>query len=126
MPTTHPLLDEKRLELAKETIHLYGAQISSDAQKAILEQKITLGMSPYEARLAGGAYFFKVEADPSVWPPNTDPNLVIAKQATHPDNSKIWLTFETATQFSNDGLTRFTVSFEKGRAVKIEKIGANK
>ncbi len=121
MPSVQPLLDEKRLEFAKETIRLYGDQIPVDAQKSILEQKIILGMSPYEARLAGGAYFFKVEADSSVWAPNTDPNLVIAKQATHPDSSKIWLTFETATQFATDGFVRFTVYFEKGRAVKIEK-----
>ncbi|NKI70727.1 hypothetical protein GN109_14990 [Collimonas pratensis] len=93
-----------------------------EAQKAILEQKITLGMSPYEAKLAGGPYFFDVEADSSVWPLNTDPNLVIAKQATHPDNSKIRMTFETATQFPDNGLTKFTVFVEKGRVVKIEKL----
>ena len=121
MPTQSSILDEKRLEYAKETIRLYGDKIAPSAQKAILEQKITVGMSPYEAGLAGGAYFFKVEADPVIWPANTDPNVVIAKQATHPDNSKIWLTFENATQFPAEGSTKFTVYFEKGIALKIDK-----
>lgn len=121
MSTQPSILDEKRLEYAKEAIRLYGDKIPLAAQKAILEQKITIGMSPYEAGLAGGAYFFKVEADPSFWAANTDPNVVIAKQATHPDNSKIWLTFENQTQFSSEGVTKFTVYFEKGRALKIDK-----
>lgn len=122
MPTIQPLLDQKRLDHAKEIIRLYGEQIPAEAQKAILEQKIILGMSPYEAKTAAGGYFFKVDADLSVWPPNADPNVVIAKQATHPDNSKIWLTFETATQFVGEGVAKFTVYFKKGRALKIEKV----
>ena len=126
MQTVKPVLNEKLLALAKETIRVYGDQIPEDAQNAILEQRVTLGMSPYEAKLAAGAFHFKVNADPTIWSANADPNIVIAKQATHPDNSKIWMTFETATQFPDDGLTRFTVSFEKGRAVKIEKSGVAK
>ena len=121
MPSTQPEIDEKRLEVAKETLRLYGDQIPVQAQKDILEQRVTLGMSPYEASLAAGAYFFKVVADSKVWPPNTDPNIVIANQATQPDDSKIWLTFETPTQFLGDGLVKFTVGFEKGRVVTIEK-----
>lgn len=126
MPTVKPVLDEKLLAIAKETIRLYSDQIPINAQNAILEQKVTLGMSPYEAKLAAGAFYFKVQADSTIWPPDADPNIVIAKQATHPDNSKIWMTFETATQFPSDGLTRFTVFFEKGQAVKIEKTGVAK
>jgi len=123
---TKSILDEKRLDWAKKTIAAYGDQIPLTAQESILKQKIVIGMSPYEARLAGGAYSFKVQADPAVWPTDADPNLVIEKQAVHPDNSKIWLTFETATQFPVDGLARFTVYFEKGRVVSIEKIDSAK
>ena len=120
------MLDEKRLEYAKETLRLYGDQIPVEAQKSILEQKITLGMSPNEARLAGGAFFFKVEADPKNWPPNADPHTVMSKQSINPDDSKIWMTFENVTQFLGKRPTRFTVFFEKGRAIKIEEIGATK
>lgn len=53
-------------------------------------------------------------------------NKFVERQALHPDNSKIWLTFETATQFSHHGLIKYTVYFEEGRAVSIEKITADK
>ena len=121
MPTEQPLLDEKLLEYAKETIRLYGDQIPPEAQKSILEQKVILGMSPYEARLAGGAFFYKVVADPKNWPPNADPLNVMWKQSTNPDNSKIWMTFENATQFPGEGTKRFMVYFIKGKAVEITK-----
>src|SRR2546425_6702579 len=34
-------------------------------QKDILAQRVTLGMPPYEASLAAGAYIFRVIADPA-------------------------------------------------------------
>lgn len=88
---------------------------------ALLDQ-VTLGMAPYQADLAGGSYQFKVDATPTVWPTNSDPNIVIAKQSTHPDGSKLWLTFETTTQFPGGGPQRFTAIFEHGRVVAIEKV----
>jgi hypothetical protein len=78
-------------------------------------------MSPYEAKLAGGAFFYKVEADTNNWTKNADPYHVMWKQSTKPDNSKIWMTFETATQFPGDGKKRFTVYFIQGKAVEIIK-----
>jgi len=124
-PTEAPL-DEKRLELAKQTIAAYGEHISPAAREAILKQQVAIGMSPYEAYLAGGAYSFVVQADPSVWPAGADPNLVIQRQTLCPDNSKIQLNFANATQFPLEGLTAFKVHFEKGRAVSIEKLAAHK
>jgi hypothetical protein len=43
------------------------------------------------------------------------------KQSTNPDNSKIWMTFETATQYPGEGKKRFGVYFIKGKAVEITK-----
>jgi hypothetical protein len=124
--TAQPLLDQKLLEHAKEAIRLYGNQIPIEAQKSILQQKITVGMSPYEARLAGGAFSYKVEADPKNWPKNTDPRKVMWKQSTNPDDSKIWMTFQNVTQFPGEGKKRFTVFFIHGKAVEINKLGENK
>ena len=126
MPNTQPQLDEKRLENAKETIRLYGSQIPQQARIDILEQRVSLGMSPYEARLAGGAFYFKVEADPANWLANGDPFNVMWKQSTHPDDSKIWMTFETATQFPDVGKQRFEVYFTKGKAVEIKQMKEQK
>ncbi len=126
MSTNQPQLDEKRLEYAKETIRLYGNQIPAQAQKNILEQRVTLGMSPYEAKLAGGAFFFKVIADPQNWPKNSDPYDVMWAQSTHPDNSEIWMTFETATQFPDEGIQRFQVYFIQGKAAQINKVKVEK
>lgn len=114
-----PQLDQERLEFAKETIRQFGDKISEQAQKAILEQRVILGMSPYEAYMAAGAFAFKVHADQSKWPANADPYSVMWAQSTQPDDSQIWMTFETATQFSEKGVTRFTIVFEHGRAVEI-------
>ena len=83
-------------------------------------------MSPYEARLAGGAFYFEVEADPANWPANADPFDVMWKQSTHPDDSKIWMTFETATQFPDVGKHRFEVYFAKGKAVEIKQMKEQK
>lgn len=115
-------LDQKRLEFAKETIRLYGEMIPAQAQDDILKQRVTIGMTPYEAKLAGGAFYYKVEADPKVWPPHANPLVVIDKQSVAPDESKIWMLFETETQFPEEGKTRFEVYFHHGKAQAIQKI----
>jgi len=124
MPTSEPPLDEKRLEYAKGVIRNYGDKIPPQVQKDILAQKITLGMPPYEASLAAGAYVFQVIADPAKWPKNADPYNVIQAQTLHPDDSQIWLTFKTATQFPDKGMTQFKVFFRGGKALKIEELGS--
>ena len=40
----------------------------------------------------------------------------------HPDDSKIWMTFQTATQYAGEGMQKFKVAFEKGRVVEIIKL----
>jgi hypothetical protein len=121
MTKTEETLNKERLEFAKKAIRLYGDKIPPQSQNSILEQKITIGMSPYEAKLAGGAFYYKVEADPEKWPTNSDPLAVIDKQSIAPDESKIWMTFETETQFPGEGKQIFTVYFYNGKAQTIEK-----
>lgn len=119
-------IDQKRLEFAKETIRLYGNMISTSAQRGILEQKILIGMSPYEAKLAGGAFHYKVEADPKVWPSGANPIVLMDRQSFHPDESKIWMSFQNDTQFSGEGEQRFTVFITNGRVQTIEKLSDKK
>ena len=122
MPTAEPQVDQKRLEYAKGVIRDYGDKIPPQIQKDILAQRVTLGMPPYEASLAAGAYIFRVIADPAKWPKNVDPYKVIQAQTLHPDDSQIWMTFETATQFPEKGMTRFQVFFRGGKALEIKEL----
>ncbi len=84
--------------------------------------KITIGMNTQEASLAGGAYFYRVIADEGVWGKDTDPNIIIETQATKPDNSQIWMTFQNAIQYPEKGLQIFQVEFQKGKVVDIKNI----
>lgn len=115
-------VNEKRKEYARQVIRDYPDKIAPGIQEEILAQQVVLGMSPYEAHLAAGAFVFKVEADQSKWPKNSDPYKVMWAQLTKPDNSKIWMTFETDTQFPKKGITRFRVFFQQGKAVEIEEL----
>lgn|SRR5574343_815681 len=115
-------LDEKRLERAKAEIKEYWDKFALAVQRDILSQRVTIGMSPYEARLAAGAFYFKVTADPKVWPPNADPHTVMWAQSLNPDDSEILMTFETATQYPGEGMQRFRVHFRQGRAQEISKL----
>lgn len=114
-------INAKLLELARETIRMYGDKIPVAAQENILNQTISLGMSPYEAKLAGGEFFFKVDADVKKWPKDTPPLEVMWAQSTQPDGSKIWMTFENHTQYASDDAVRFTVEFTQGVASNITK-----
>jgi len=112
-------LNQKVLEIAQEAIQEYGDKISLEAREHILVQRVVLGMSPFEALLAGGAFVFRVEPDRKVWPIGTDPYRIIYGQSHTPDDSKIWMTFENETQFPGEGRKAFTVEFERGKAIKI-------
>lgn len=77
--------------------------IPASAQRGILNQRILIGMSPYEAKLAGGAFYYKIESDSKVWPPRSDPYVVMDMQSLQPDESKIWMTIQNDTQFPGEG-----------------------
>jgi len=89
--------------------------------ESILQQKFVVGMSPYETKLAGGVYAFRVDADTEKWPVNADPYVVIDRQELHPDNSKLWFTFRNATQFGGGEPVSFTVYFEAWTSEKCSK-----
>jgi hypothetical protein len=114
-------LDVQRLEFAREVIRQYSDKIPPNIQQDILAQRVSIGMPPYEASLAAGAYSFQVEPD-AKWPKATDPQIIIQAQTMHPDASKIWLTFENGTQYPADGIVRFRVFFQNGKAVEINPL----
>jgi len=111
MSRTVPLLDQELQKRVDEITRLYKSELTSPLQQAVIEGRIVLGMSLHVAKRLGGDCFYKVKVDMSIWPLNSDPALVIAKQETHPDESKIWLVFENSTQFPDKGITRFSVYF---------------
>lgn len=115
-------VENKRKVFAQKLFKDYPESFAPEIQDKILAQQVVLGMAPYEAHLAAGAFFFKVEAG-SKWSKNTDPYKVMWAQSQSPDDSEIWMTFETATQYPAEGLTRFKVHFQNGRAVEILKLG---
>lgn len=91
-------------------------------REAILRGQILTGMTPFEAKLAGGAFYFKVVADTAIWPPNADPYKIMWAQSMQTDNSEIWMTFQNSTQFPMIGECTFRVHFKHGKAVDIEKL----
>ena len=119
MSPDSPSLDLARLEAARKVISAYGDKIAPEIQESILAQRVILGMAPYDAHLAAGAYSFQVRADPTKWPKGYNPHDVIAAQTLHPDNSQIWMIFSNAQQFPEKGLTRFKVYVKGGRVCEI-------
>jgi hypothetical protein len=89
---------------------------------SILLGVVILGMTPFEARLAGGSFAYKVVADKARWSENSDPLKVIWAQSMQADNSEIWMTFKNSSQFQCDDDASFRVYFEHGCAVRIEKL----
>lgn len=116
-------LGEQRKQFARQVFKDYPGKIPLAVQEKILAGQIVVGMAPYECHLAAGGFAFRVDADPMVWKDKSDPYQVMWKQSTKPDNSEIWMTFETDTQYPEEGCRRFQVHFMKGRAVEIIKIG---
>ena len=100
----------------------YGDQFPPAMREPILVEKIILGMTPYAAHLAAGAFSFKVIADPVKWEKNADPYKVIWEQSVNADESQIWMTFENESQYPTEGKQSFRVFFENGKAVEIVKL----
>lgn len=83
---------------------------------------VVIGMTPYEAHHAGGAFFFKVIADPTCWGKNADPYQVMWAQSQRPDDSQIWMTFKNAVQYPEEGEQTFRIRFQRGKVVEIERL----
>ncbi|MYM37415.1 hypothetical protein GTP38_24105 [Duganella sp. FT94W] len=114
---------DQQLVLEMEKIfEKYPEKFTPEIQQKFRARQIAVGMDPYLAHLAGGAFSFKVDADPLKWPIHADPQQVMWAQAMHPDNSHIWMTFENNTQFPAEGKTGFVVYVESGKVKTIEKL----
>ena len=127
MNMTETTLDpkQKRRNEVLQIFKDYPDKISPAIQEKILAEQIVLGMTPYVAYLAAGAFAFKVIADPARWEKNADPYKVMWAQSTSPDDSQIWMTFENDTQYPAEGKQSFRVFFKGGQAVEIEKLGGS-
>ena len=112
----------ERRKYAQTIFTQYPELFPEDRRSSILSGVVELGMTPFEAKLAGGAFAFKVIADTSKWPVNADPYNVMWAQSMFPDNSEIWMTFKNSSQFSGEDDALFRVHFEQGYAMKIEKL----
>lgn len=114
---------QKRRNEVLQIFNDYPDKILPAIQERILAEEVVLGMTPYDAYLAAGAFVFKVIADPAKWKSSADPYKVMWAQSTSPDASQIWMTFENATQYPSEGTQSFRVAFKHGRAVEINKLG---
>ena len=110
---------EERRDFARRMFAEQPLYFPTRHRASIMAGRILLGMSPFEARLAGGAFAYKVEPDPRVWRPNTDPFDVMWRQSEVPDDSRIVMTFQNASQFLGEPAQRVAVRFERGQAVEI-------
>jgi hypothetical protein len=99
---------------------LRGDSIDPKTVQTIRAGKIVPGMYPDEARAAGGPFIYSVKPDPEDDRPFS-PLRIIYGQRGKPDNAKIELTFRNCTQFDTEEPTAFTVFFERGKAVRIER-----
>lgn len=117
---------QKRREEILQVFKEYPDKISPAIQAKILAEQVVLGMTPYDAYLAAGAFAFKVIADPVKWPQNADPYNVMWAQSTQVDDSQIWMTFQNDTQYSAEKKQTFRVFFKQGKAVEIEKLGSSR
>lgn len=91
-------------------------------QQSILDGVISIGMTPFEAQMARGAFSYRVIADKSVWPQGSDPLKVMWAQSIKADNSEIWMTFKNTSQFLDGSGAPIRVHFRSGRVVSVEKI----
>jgi hypothetical protein len=98
------------------------SDLEPEVRQAILQKQIIVGMFPDEAWAAGGSFFCVVQTDEKQWGTNlVPPYRIILAQRSHPDSSKIEMTFRNRTQFGTCKPVPFTVIFNQGRAVSITR-----
>lgn len=116
------MLNEELRRYAEQELSAHPDDFTEEVKANIREQRIVVGMDPHEARLAGGAFSYKVKLDLSRWKKGTNPLKVIAHQATAPDDSEITLTFQNYTQFATGYPAMFRVEIRRGKVQSIERI----
>jgi hypothetical protein len=113
--------DERR-DYAQTMFEQNPELFPQDRRTNILNGVVTLGMTPFEARLAGGAFSYKVIADATRWSKHSDPLEVMWAQSMQSDDSEIWMFFRNKTQIGTQQEISFRVYFQHGRATSIEKL----
>ena len=113
---------EERNSYAQTMFAQHPELFPEDRRQSILDGVVLIGMTPFEARLAGGAFTYKVVSDKTKWPEHSDPLKVMWAQSMQADNSEIWMMFKNSSQFTSDNEATFRVYCEHGRAVRIEKL----
>ena len=116
------MMRKERNSYAQTMFAQHPELFPEDRRQSILDGVVLIGMTPFEARLAGGAFAYKVVADKAKWPEHSDPLKVMWAQSMQADNSEIWMTFKNSSQFLGGNDATFRVYFEHGRAVRIEKL----
>lgn len=117
------MLLSERQNYAETMFKLHPELFPEARRDAIRKGVVIVGMAPFEARLAGGAFAYKVIADKAKWPDGIDPLKVMWAQSMQADDSEIWMIFRNDTQFSEGNDVSFKVHFEKGCAVSVERMG---
>lgn len=114
------MTNEDRQAFARSAFEKEPQYFPEERRASIIAGVITLGMTPDEARLAGGAFAFEVKPDRRKWTADSDPYVVMRAQSVDPDDSLIWMIFNNPTQFAIGERSNFRVAFERGVAVRIE------
>lgn len=117
-------MNEKINEYSKKIDYLKNNEhIREKFYDSILYGQIEPGMNTLEAKLAGGAFFYRVIIDKEVWSDSANPLEVISRQVIKPDNSKIEMTFRNATQFPElENIKIFKIIIELGVVKHIIRI----
>jgi hypothetical protein len=114
--------ENSRIRRRKEALRVFGEQpnyFPQPIRDAILLNRVMPGMTPYDVYLAVGAFSFKVMPDPQQWPAHANPWDVMWAQTFAPDQSHIWLMFDSALQQSELGLRRYQAVLRAGRVADI-------
>lgn len=69
-------------------------------------------MTPFEAKLAGGAFAYEVVTYKARWPNNANSLKAMWAQSIQADNSGIWMMFNGSLQYPGGKNTSFRVCFE--------------
>ena len=112
-------VSEKRKKIAELAMANSYPKISEPYKASIRKGKVLIGMTPFEAVLAGGDFEYSLYVDPSVWTGVYNDLDVLWEQSYEPDGSLISLRFQNRTQFPNESLQSFWVEFNNGLVSRI-------
>ena len=120
------MAEDGRARREKEALQGFGAHpeyFPEHIRKAILSNRVIIGMPPYDVYLAAGAFSFKGNADPK-WPNGFDPWKVMWAQTQQPGQSEIWLTFESDTQLPEQNGQHLRAHVQNGKEKTFEHLDA--